>query len=129
MADAMGDKERFDETALRIKQKQSDLRAFVDKNNLTMRSDRTQVFGYNKSVSSKISASAKAQEAAAAKKVVQNPLPQANDAIIPISKFTEYALNLSKDPNVKTAWILDKTTGEMRLTSAYVTSKKWKDEI
>lgn len=31
-----------------------------------------------------------------------------------------------KIANVKTGWIIDKNTGETRLTSAYVTSKKWK---
>ncbi len=31
-----------------------------------------------------------------------------------------------KIANVKTAWIIDKKTGETRLTSAYVTSKEWK---
>lgn len=31
-----------------------------------------------------------------------------------------------KVANVKTAWIIDKETGETRLTSAYVTSKEWR---
>lgn len=31
-----------------------------------------------------------------------------------------------KIANVKTAWIIDKDTGETRLTSAYVTSKEWR---
>lgn len=33
-----------------------------------------------------------------------------------------------KIANVKTGWIIDKETGETRLTSAYVTSKQWKKE-
>ncbi|MBR3133385.1 MAG: phage minor capsid protein [Clostridia bacterium] len=33
-----------------------------------------------------------------------------------------------KVANVKTGWIIDKKTGETRLTSAYVTSKQWKKE-
>lgn len=32
-----------------------------------------------------------------------------------------------KIANVKTGWIIDKDTGETRLTSVYVTSKKWKE--
>ena len=32
-----------------------------------------------------------------------------------------------KIANVKTGWLIDKETGETRLTSAYVTSKKWKE--
>ena len=32
-----------------------------------------------------------------------------------------------KVANVKTGWIIDKNTGETRLTSAYVTSRKWKE--
>lgn len=32
-----------------------------------------------------------------------------------------------KIANVKTGWLIDKNTGETRLTSAYVTSKKWKE--
>lgn len=32
-----------------------------------------------------------------------------------------------KTANVKTGWLIDKDTGETRLTSAYVTSKKWKE--
>lgn len=33
----------------------------------------------------------------------------------------------NKYANVKTAWIIDKNTNQTRLTSAYVTSKKWKE--
>lgn len=33
----------------------------------------------------------------------------------------------NKYANVKTAWIIDKETKQTRLTSAYVTSKKWKE--
>ncbi len=33
----------------------------------------------------------------------------------------------NKYANVKTAWIIDKDTKQTRLTSAYVTSKKWKE--
>lgn len=33
----------------------------------------------------------------------------------------------NKYANVKTAWLLDKNTKQTRLTSAYVTSKKWKE--
>lgn len=33
-----------------------------------------------------------------------------------------------KTANVKTAWIIDKITKETRLTSAYVTSKKWRED-
>lgn len=112
-------------------------------------------------------------------------LPNYNKAVIPLEKFTQYALNPQKDKNkaeaferalgynlsnvdklinnikenvnkfnavekedkgygkryevlmtligednkianVKTAWIVDKETGETRLTSAYVTSKDWR---
>lgn len=112
-------------------------------------------------------------------------LPNYKNAIIPKEKFTQYALNPSKDKNkaeafekalgynlsnykklinniekniskynavekgdngygkryevlmtligenkkianIKTAWIIDKETGETRLTSVYVTSKEWK---
>lgn len=33
----------------------------------------------------------------------------------------------NKIANIKTGWLIDKSTGETRLTSAYVTSKKWKE--
>lgn len=46
-------------------------------------------------------------------------------------KRYEIIMNLlgenGKSANVKTAWIIDKDTKQTRLTSAYVTSKKWKE--
>lgn len=33
----------------------------------------------------------------------------------------------NKIANIKTGWLIDKETGKTRLTSAYVTSKKWKE--
>ncbi len=54
MMEAAGNKEGFEEAALKVKQKQTKLREFVaEHDNLVMRSDRTQVMGYNRSVSSK----------------------------------------------------------------------------
>jgi len=43
----------------------------------------------------------------------------------------EIIMNLTgengKNANVKTAWIIDKDTKKTKMTSAYVTSKKWKE--
>ena len=58
-------------------------------------------------------------------------LPGANEAVMPVEKFTMYALNPSrqadkavgengKTAKVLTGWIDDAETGQMRLTSVYV---------
>lgn len=54
MYDAAGDREAFEKAALKVKQKNAQLKAFVkEHDSLVLRSDRTQVLGYNRSVSSK----------------------------------------------------------------------------
>lgn len=53
MLEAAGDKEGFEKEALKIKEKQAKYNAFCKKTGRTKRLDRTQVFEYNKSVSSK----------------------------------------------------------------------------
>lgn len=56
MLDAAGDKEGFEKEAVKIKQKQADYAAFCKETGRAKRLDRTQVFEYNKSVSSKATA-------------------------------------------------------------------------
>lgn len=57
MYNAAGDKEAFEKAALKVKQKNAQLKAFVNKHDsLVLRSDRTQVLGYNRSVSAKANA-------------------------------------------------------------------------
>lgn len=56
MMEAAGDKEGFEKEAMKIKEKQADYNAFCKKTGRTKRLDRTQVFEYNRSVSSKASA-------------------------------------------------------------------------
>ena len=64
MLEAAGDKEGFTEESLKIKQKQAAYNAFCKQTGRTKRLDRTQVFEYNRSVSSKATAAAKrAQQA------------------------------------------------------------------
>lgn len=53
MFDAAGDKEEFARYAQRVKVARAQYLEFCDKYNLPKRLDRTQVFGYNRSVSSK----------------------------------------------------------------------------
>lgn len=53
MLEAAGDKEVFVKEALKIKEKQAKYNAFCKETGRTKRLDRTQVFEYNKSVSSK----------------------------------------------------------------------------
>ena len=53
MLDAVGDAEGFANTARKVKVAQSRLREHCENSNLPMRSDRTQVLGYNRSVSGK----------------------------------------------------------------------------
>ncbi len=62
MADATGDKEAFDAAALRVKRKQADLSAFLKENDLNASVYRSQVVGYNRSVSNAVTASANRQE-------------------------------------------------------------------
>ena len=51
--DAAGDREAFDQTALKVKAATVGYKEFCDGHGLTMRKDRTQVYGYNRSISSK----------------------------------------------------------------------------
>ena len=62
MMEAAGDKEGFEQEALKIKEKQSAYNAFCKKTGRTKRLDRTQVFEYNKSVSGKATVAAKRRE-------------------------------------------------------------------
>lgn len=67
MYDAAGDKEAFEKAALKVKQKNAQLKAFVkEHDSLVLRSDRTQVLGYNRSVSGKANLGAKHAEQNAA---------------------------------------------------------------
>lgn len=67
MYDAAGDKESFEKAALKVKQKNAQLKAFVkEHDSLVLRSDRTQVLGYNRSVSGKANLGAKHAEKNAA---------------------------------------------------------------
>ncbi len=59
--DAVGDKEGFRAAAMTVKQRQAALRTFVTENGLTKRADRTQVLGYNQSVSGKATQAARQQ--------------------------------------------------------------------
>lgn len=63
MLDAAGDKDGFDQAALRVKQRQQALRDFTQANNLPMSGDRTQVLGYNRSVAGKAASAARRKEA------------------------------------------------------------------
>lgn len=56
MLNAAGDKEGFEKAAAKIQNKQDKLRAFTERTGRTLRVDRTQVFGYDKSVSGKVAA-------------------------------------------------------------------------
>ena len=56
MMEAAGDKEGFEQEALKIKEKQSAYNAFCKRTGRTKRLDRTQVFEYNKGVSRKVTA-------------------------------------------------------------------------
>ena len=61
MLDAAGDKEGFEQEALKIKNAQSKYNAFCKETGRTKRLDRTQVFDYNKSVSNKVNTVAKSR--------------------------------------------------------------------
>lgn len=63
MLEAAGDTEGFEKEALKIKEKQAKYNAFCKKTGRTKRLDRTQVFDYNKSVSSKATAAVKRAQA------------------------------------------------------------------
>lgn len=56
MLDAAGDREAFEKAAMKVKQKQANLKAFAVETGRTLRSDRTQVLGYNRSVAGKVRA-------------------------------------------------------------------------
>lgn len=62
MYDAAGDTEAFEKAAVKVKQKQADYNTFCKETGRTKRLDRTQVFEYNRSVSSKATAAAKRAE-------------------------------------------------------------------
>lgn len=56
---AAGDEEAFKETAARIKARQEEYKKYCEANNLTPRTDRTQVHGYDRSMAAKVNAAAK----------------------------------------------------------------------
>lgn len=51
--DAAGDREAFDKTALKVKAASINYKEFCNAHGLPVRADRIQVYGYNRSVSSK----------------------------------------------------------------------------
>lgn len=59
MMEAAGDKEGFEQEALKIKEKQSAYNAFCKRTGRTKRLERTQIFEYNKGVSSKANVAVK----------------------------------------------------------------------
>lgn len=63
MLDKAGDKEGFAKEAAKIKNLRAEYTAFCKKTGRTKRLDRTQVYEYNRSVSSKVTAAAKRAEA------------------------------------------------------------------
>lgn len=64
MYDAAGDKEAFTKASQKVKNAQADYNAFCKETGRKKRLDRTQVYGYNKSVSSKATAAVKQAETA-----------------------------------------------------------------
>ena len=64
MYDAAGDKEAFTTASQKVKNAQADYNAFCKETGRKKRLDRTQVYGYNKSVSSKATAAVKQAETA-----------------------------------------------------------------
>lgn len=64
VANASGDKESFDRAALKVKQTQTSLNDFLKQTGRNPSLTRTEVVGYNKSVSGKVTASVEAQKKA-----------------------------------------------------------------
>lgn len=54
--DAAGDKDEFIKTAMKIKAETAEYNKFCSDNDLTRRTDRTQVYGYNRKISGKVKA-------------------------------------------------------------------------
>lgn len=93
-----GDTEAFEKAAVKLKQKEANLRTYVDgKPDLHRRKDREQVVGFDRSVSSKAVAANKVY--AKSMNAVKMRLPKQENVSIPEAKFTQYALNPKKDPN------------------------------
>lgn len=93
--DELGDKESFEEAAVKLKQKENQLKAYVDsKKELHRRRDREQVVGFDKRISS---------EAVAANKKVQNELAEKakNDKIISEIKATGMKGQIELSPKKK----------------------------
>ncbi len=176
--------------AIKLRRQKEYYKDFSNKAGLPLQNERMQVLGFGRKEAQKaVWAEKKSVTNSGSSGIInkvkaKNPLPNADNVVVPKEKFTEYALNYSKDANkaeafqkalgytvdnahdliknivsqlpyyeavekpdngygkryevlmnlmgpngktanVKTAWIKDKTTGEMRLTSGYVTSKKW----
>lgn len=72
--DAAGDKEAFDKEALKVKQASANYKAYCKETGRTQRLDRTQVYGYNRSVSGKVTQSAKRQAVAQVKTASGQPV-------------------------------------------------------
>lgn len=73
--DAAGDKEGFVLASQKVKQTQADYAAFCKQTGRTPRTDRLQVYGYNRSVSSKATAATRGYKPQAAPVKAVNPAP------------------------------------------------------
>lgn len=60
--EAAGDTDAFEKAAAKVKEKSARLKAYCGKENLPIYTDRTQVFGYNRSVSGKTTAAVKSSQ-------------------------------------------------------------------
>lgn len=96
--DEAGDSEAFEQAAVKLKQKESQLKRYVAENgDLSRRKDREQVVGFDRTVSAEAVAANKAF--AKKKESGKMRLPKQENVRIPEAKFTQYALNPKKDPN------------------------------
>ena len=110
--DAAGLKKDFDAAALKIKDKQAAYDEFCAQNGLTPRKDRTQVYGYNRSVSGKVSASVAQQRAAAAAAAAAKPATAAPATAAAAPKVAanekEFIKRLATKDNDYTTLVQDK---------------------
>jgi len=110
--DAAGDKEAFKKSAQRIKEKTANYKAFCDANNLTQRPSNMQVYGYNKSMASKVNA-----VKVTPKKTAVTPSTKAIFASNGDPKLAAYLADAEKTVNgspkvVKDIW--DKYSGQLQ---------------
>lgn len=124
MMEAAGDKEGFEQEALKVKNARAKYNAFCKETGRTKRLDRTQVYEYNRSVSSKATAAAKRAEA---KKAAQEETKRLQKLELEKQKSQKIAeiRELIKSDNIPKKLNIGKQNQHIRESKGYEEGKSY----